>query len=92
MANSTSTTSKKAKKKTKKTAKKVSKAVKKTAARKKPAAKAKRKTATASTAVRQRMIEEAAYFHAQQRNFATGHEMNDWLMAEIEVDKIINKQ
>jgi len=91
MANSTSANSKKAKKKTKKTTKKVSKTVKKAASRNKTAAKTKPKSAP-TTATRQKMIEEAAYFYAQQRNFATGHEMNDWLRAETEVDKIINKQ
>jgi DUF2934 family protein len=35
---------------------------------------------------RQRMIEEAAYYRAQQRGFAPGNEMEDWVAAETEVD------
>jgi len=31
------------------------------------------------------MIEEAAYFIAQQRGFAPGHEIDDWLAAEAQV-------
>ena len=33
----------------------------------------------------QRLIAEAAYFRAAQRDFAPGHEMEDWLIAEREV-------
>ena len=36
--------------------------------------------------VRHAMITEAAYFRAQRRGFAPGHEIDDWLAAEIEVD------
>lgn len=36
--------------------------------------------------VRHEMIARAAYFRAQQRGFAHGHEMEDWLAAEMEVD------
>jgi hypothetical protein len=32
------------------------------------------------------LIAEAAYFRAEQRGFAVGHEMDDWLAAEAEVD------
>jgi hypothetical protein len=32
------------------------------------------------------MIATAAYFRAQRRNFATGHELEDWLSAESEID------
>jgi hypothetical protein len=35
---------------------------------------------------RRQHIEEAAYFKAQSRGFAPGHEMQDWLEAEAEVD------
>ncbi len=30
------------------------------------------------------MIAEAAYYRAQQRGFAPGHELEDWLAAEQE--------
>jgi len=32
------------------------------------------------------LIAEAAYFRAERRNFAPGHETEDWLAAEAEVD------
>jgi len=36
---------------------------------------------------RRSMIAEAAYFRAERRNFAPGHEMEDWVAAEGEVDR-----
>ncbi len=30
-------------------------------------------------------IAEAAYFRAERRGFAPGHELEDWLQAEIEI-------
>jgi hypothetical protein len=36
--------------------------------------------------VRECMIREAAYFKAQQRGFAPGRELEDWLAAEREID------
>lgn len=44
---------------------------------------------TASSSVRldrQQLIEEAAYHRAEARGFAPGHEIDDWLAAETEVD------
>ncbi|MGD0492701.1 MAG: DUF2934 domain-containing protein [Steroidobacteraceae bacterium] len=38
---------------------------------------------------RQAMIAQAAYFRAQQRHFEPGHELEDWLAAESEVDRRI---
>lgn len=35
---------------------------------------------------RRALIAEAAYFRAERRGFAPGHEAQDWLAAEIEVD------
>lgn len=35
--------------------------------------------------IRQSMIAEAAYLRAEQRGFAPGHEMDDWLAAEQEL-------
>lgn len=32
-----------------------------------------------------RQIEEAAYYRAQQRGFAPGYELEDWIAAEAEV-------
>ena len=32
-------------------------------------------------------IAKAAYFHAERRGFAPGHELEDWLAAENEVDQ-----
>ncbi len=39
-----------------------------------------------ATAERLKRIAEAAYRRAQQRNFAPGHDIEDWLEAEKEVD------
>ncbi|MEO5702603.1 MAG: DUF2934 domain-containing protein [Gammaproteobacteria bacterium] len=35
------------------------------------------------------MIAEAAYYHAEARGFAGGHEMDDWLEAEAEIDQTL---
>jgi Protein of unknown function (DUF2934) len=35
---------------------------------------------------RHEMIAQAAYFRARHRGFAPGHELEDWLAAEAEVD------
>jgi hypothetical protein len=34
------------------------------------------------------MIAEAAYYRAEQRNFAPGREIEDWLAAELEIDSL----
>ncbi|MEO7205481.1 MAG: DUF2934 domain-containing protein [Steroidobacteraceae bacterium] len=39
--------------------------------------------------VRRRKIIESAYFHAERRGFEPGHETEDWLRAENEVDSEI---
>lgn len=36
--------------------------------------------------LRAALIAEAAYYRAQQRGFAPGHEVQDWLAAESDVD------
>lgn len=36
---------------------------------------------------RHALIAKAAYFRAVRRNFAPGHELEDWLAAEAEVDE-----
>lgn len=33
------------------------------------------------------MIREAAYYRAERRGFTAGHELEDWLAAEEEVDR-----
>lgn len=35
---------------------------------------------------RQALIAEAAYYIAQQRGFGFGHEVEDWLLAEKQID------
>jgi Protein of unknown function (DUF2934) len=35
---------------------------------------------------RQSMIAEAAYYHSERRGFEPGHELDDWLAAESQVD------
>lgn len=38
---------------------------------------------------RQSMIAQAAYLRAQRRAFEPGHELEDWLAAEAEVDQFL---
>lgn len=40
---------------------------------------------------RRGMIAEAAYYRAEQRGFAPGHELDDWCAAEIEVDAVLTQ-
>lgn len=39
---------------------------------------------------RHALIAESAYFRAQRRDFAPGHEVEDWLAAEEEVNRILS--
>jgi hypothetical protein len=39
---------------------------------------------------RKHMIATAAYFIAQRRGFSGGYEVQDWITAEIEIDKQLN--
>jgi hypothetical protein len=39
-----------------------------------------------------RMIQEIAYFKAKARNFAPGHEVQDWIEAEAEVRRRIESR
>lgn len=41
---------------------------------------------------RSRMVAEAAYYRAQRRGFAPGSQLEDWLSAEAEVDKVLGKR
>jgi len=38
---------------------------------------------------RRQMIEEAAYFRAEKRGFTSGDPVNDWLIAEEEIDQLL---
>jgi hypothetical protein len=38
-----------------------------------------------------RLIEEAAYYRAKQRGFEPGHELEDWIQAESEVMRRIDR-
>lgn len=38
---------------------------------------------------RRAMIAEAAYLRAERRGFTPGHETEDWLAAEVEVDVLL---
>jgi len=35
---------------------------------------------------RDRMVAEAAYYRAEQRGFAPGHELEDWIASEADID------
>lgn len=43
----------------------------------------------ASPEMRQEMIAVAAYYHAQQRGFAAGDTLADWLAAEAQIDQAL---
>ena len=66
----------------------------KTNLKKRPTRKSPAKVVTATTTFTQfvdprkrtALIAEAAYFRAEKRGFAPGHEREDWLAAEVEVD------
>ena len=45
--------------------------------------------AAVSTDDRRAMIAEAAYLRAERRGFVPGHETEDWLAAEAEVDALL---
>lgn len=64
-----------------------------TSAKPKTTATRTRKTAAKSTAVsaeaRQQMIAEAAYYRAANRGFSGGDTVEDWLVAETEIDRQI---
>lgn len=45
--------------------------------------------AAVSAGDRRAMIAEAAYLRAERRGFAPGHETEDWLAAEGEVDALL---
>lgn len=38
---------------------------------------------------RYRMIADAAYYKAERRGFVGGHPVNDWIEAEVEVDRLL---
>jgi hypothetical protein len=38
---------------------------------------------------RQALIAEKAYLRAERRGFTPGHETEDWLAAEVEVDALL---
>lgn len=56
----------------------------------KPGAKARTDVATSlSPGERLRMIEMAAYFRSERRGFAPGHEFEDWVAAEAEIEVLV---
>ena len=65
----------------------------KTSSNKSSTRRARAPAAAAPTAVsedeRRHMIEEAAYFRAQQRGFNGGDPMDDWLAAEREINRLL---
>jgi DUF2934 family protein len=46
----------------------------------------------ASDLERRNLIEKTAYFRAERRHFAPGHELEDWLAAERQVDEDLAKR
>ena len=43
----------------------------------------------ARDAARRAMVAEAAYFRAAHRGFESGHELDDWLAAERDIDGVL---
>ncbi len=39
--------------------------------------------------LRARMVETAAYFRAERRGFTPGYEVEDWLVAEAEIESLV---
>ena len=50
------------------------------------------KTVKVSPEQRREMIEEAAYFRAERRNFQGGDPVADWLSSEKEVDGLLSQR
>lgn len=48
-------------------------------------------TGDTNEAMRQRMIQEAAYYRALNRGFAGAAAMDDWLVAEREIDVMLGR-
>ena len=40
---------------------------------------------------RHHLISEAAYYHAERRSFIPGYELDDWLNAEAEIERMLAK-
>ena len=49
------------------------------------------KTTVVTAEERRQLIATTAYLRAKQRGFAPGSEMEDWLAAEAEIDKMLGK-
>jgi hypothetical protein len=47
--------------------------------------------ADASAGEIRQLIEQAAYYKAEQRGFAPGHELEDWIAAEAEVRRRLER-
>ncbi len=41
------------------------------------------------SAMREKLVSEAAYFRAERRDFSPGGELEDWIAAEREVDQLL---
>jgi len=63
------------------------------AARKTPARQsAKKKSSGLRPELREQMIAESAYYRAQGRSFMVGYDLQDWLAAEDEIDRLLLNQ
>ncbi len=49
------------------------------------------RSASVSEAERRQAIEQAAYYRAERRGFEPGHELEDWIAAEAQVDAALAK-
>jgi hypothetical protein len=46
-------------------------------------------SATLDAEALEKMVREAAYFRAERRGFAPGRDLEDWIAAEQEVDRLL---
>jgi hypothetical protein len=65
---------------------------KKTAAKKKASAKAAAGTKIISNEQRYRMVSEAAYHLSEKQGFQPGRDMDNWLIAEQQIEAFIKKE
>jgi hypothetical protein len=49
-----------------------------------------RKPAAPEFHARRALIAEAAYFRAKRRGFEPGHELEDWLAAELDIERALS--
>ena len=65
---------------------------KKTASKKKAAAKASTKAKVITNQERYNMVAEAAYLLSEKQGFEPGRDMDNWLIAELQIEALMKKE